>query len=630
MLDLMRKQAGSWMIKFVLGAIIIVFAFWGVGTFNARRLATAAKVDGSIITFENYRDAYNRLMDQARERFGGQLDEDTLKALNLKQQAINQLVNERLLVNEATRMGLKVTDEELTRAISAVPAFQNNGRFAANQYRRVLEANRLTPEGFEHGQRQAMLIGKLRDMLADTVQVSDSEARRWYDFANAKLSIDFVRFDSGHNTDVTVSDEEVSAFFDQHKDEYRTAPMRRARYLFFDPKQLADQAIVAEDELREYYEDHESEFHQDASVEARHVLIRTTDKDTAEAIEAARQRALEVVKKARAGEDFAALAKKYSEGPTAPKGGDLGRFERKDMVKPFADKAFAMKAGEISDPVKTQFGWHVIKVEQVHPATTRSLEQVAEEIRGKLQSRAAKRLALDAAEAAWEAAYDANDLKPVAESRSLVLHTTGLFDRKGPDQEIIGDKARFAAAAFELKIDDVSNIEELPDGYYIIQVTEEVPSKIPPLAAVADAVRADAKAAKQSETARAAAEDMLAAVRGGEDFAAAAAARGQHVQHSGLFGRQGFIANIGIAREMTEAAFQLSAATPLPEKVFNVDKGWYVVRFAKRQLPEDEGFAAQKDRMIEQLRRQKHQEAVEALLAHLRQSSQIEIKTDML
>ena len=630
MLDLMRKKAGSWMIKFILAAIIVVFAFWGVGSFNARRLATVATVDDTIITFEAYRDTYDRLVDQMRQRFGGKLDAEMIDALNFKQQAIDQLVNDRLLTNEAKRLGLSVTDEELARAIGSIDVFQRDGHFAPDRYQRILEANRISPENFEQEQRKAMLIGKLREMVTDTIQVGDSEARRWYDYVNARVAVDYVRFEPKQYRDLTVSEQDVADYYKDHKEDYKTAPLRSVQYLRFANDDFTDQVVLSEDEVRDYYTDHEDEFRQDASVEARHVLIRAGADDPAEAVEGARKKALEVAQKARAGEDFAGLAREYSQDGSAARGGELGRFTRREMVKPFADQAFSMEPGQISDPVRTQFGWHVIKLEKIHPAVTPALEDVAEKIRTRLRAKEAKALAREGAEAAWDAAFDANDLKPVAKARGLKLQTTARFDRKGPADGLVAERAKFAEAAFALTPGTVSDVLEMSDGYYILQVNEEIPAEIPPLDAIAEAVRADALKAKQREQARQAAQTMLDAVRGGQDFAAAAKERGTELASSGLFGRQGMIEKVGMAREMATAAFNLNAAAPFPETVFEVDQNWYVMRFDKREAPLEEKFNQDKERIMAQLGQQKQYEAFEALLARLRSESSIEVKKDML
>jgi peptidyl-prolyl cis-trans isomerase D len=630
MLDLMRKKAGSWMIKFILGAIIVVFAFWGVGSYNASRLVTVAKVDDEVIAYDAYRDTYGRLVEEVRQRFGDNLDENMLKAMNLKQLAIDQLVNDQLLLNEAQRLGITVTDEELARAISEVGAFQDEKGFDPDRYRRVLSANRLSPENFEHNQRRAMLIDKLRALATNPIKVAEVEARQWYDFANAKAAVSFVRVDPQQFKEATVSEEEVKTYYEVHKEDYRIEAMRRARYLVFLPAAFQDQVVVSDDEVAEFYAGNPDAFHQEESVEARHVLIRTAEGDSAEAVEAARQRAAEAAKKAREGVDFVQLAREYSDGPTAANGGYLGRFTRGQMVKPFADKAFSMKAGEISDPVKTEFGWHVIKVDKVIPEVTRELEAVKEEIRSQLVARKARILAFEAADSAWETAYD-EGLEAVAKGSQLTLAETGAFTRSaGPAEAAIKDRQKFAAAAFSLDIGQVSDVQEMSDGYYLIEAVEEKPARIPELAEILDAVRAKALEARQSDLARQEAERILKAAREGEALDALAKTRGLQVEKSGLFGRQEPITPIGASLQLSEAVFKLSEASPWPEQVFNVNNAWYVVRLAERQAPDAAGFDGQKDRIVNQLRQQQQGEAFEALLAQLRSRSEIEIHSEVL
>lgn len=631
MLDLMRKKAGSWMIKFILGAIIVVFAFWGVGTYNASRLVTAATVDDQVITYEAYRDTYARLMEEVRERFGGNLDDNLLKSMNLPQLALDQLINDQLLINEARRLGLAVSDEELSRAIRQVQAFHNQNGFDPDRYQRVLSANRTTPENFERNQRQAMLIGKLRALVTDPVKVPEVEARQWYDFANARVAVDYVRIDPERFEDAAVTDEEVQAYHEAHKEAYRIEAMRRARYLAFQPEAFKDQVAVSDDEVAEFYAANREMFHQEEGVEASHVLIRTAATDAPEVVEAARQRAAEVARKARDGADFAQLAREYSEGPTAASGGYLGRFGRDQMVKPFADQAFAMKAGEISDPVKTEFGWHVIRVDQRYPENTRPLEAVRDEIRNQIVARKARVLAFEAADSAWDAAYDEGGLEAVAKARQLPLAETELFTRSGGgDKVAVKEPQKFVAAAFELGVGEVSDVQEMSDGYYLIEVTEEKPARVPELAEVAETVRADALAAKHADLARQEAETILKAGRDGETLASLAAARGLTVQKSDLFGRQEPIPAIGASRQMSEAVFGLSEASPWPEQVFNVNKAWYVVRLAERQAPEAAGFETQKAQLVGQLRQRQQAEAFDALLAQLRQRSKIEINKEVL
>jgi peptidyl-prolyl cis-trans isomerase D len=165
MLRLMRDYATSWMIKFILGAIVLVFVFWGVGSFDSGSAGKVAVVNDHVITIEEYRDAYNNLVDRMRSTFGGSLDEDMIKALGIRRQALDQLINEALLVQQAQALDFRVTDEELASAIRNIPAFQRAGIFDSRLYQNVLGRYRMTPEEFEAAQRRAMLAQKVRTLV---------------------------------------------------------------------------------------------------------------------------------------------------------------------------------------------------------------------------------------------------------------------------------------------------------------------------------------------------------------------------------------------------------------------------------------------------------------------------------
>ena len=195
MLRLMRQQAGSWIIKILLGAIVIVFIFWGVGSFRSQRGGRVALVNGDQITLDEYREAYNNLLEQLRKRFGNNLNEDMIKMLQVRKQALNQLVDNKLLVQEAKRLKFRVSDKELAEAIMKIGAFQRASVFDSRLYNNVLDRLRMTPEEFEIAQREAMLIERLRTLITGGVKVSDQEAMEWFNWTNASVNIDFVLFD---------------------------------------------------------------------------------------------------------------------------------------------------------------------------------------------------------------------------------------------------------------------------------------------------------------------------------------------------------------------------------------------------------------------------------------------------
>lgn len=626
MLYLMRKKAGNWLIKILLGAIVVVFMFWGVGSYSEKRRLRVAIVNGKAISTMEYNQAYNQIMERLKQQFGANLNDDLLEMMNVKQQALNQIIDRQVLLDEAERLNFNVAPRELADMIRNIPAFQENGVFSQRLYTRLLAANRLTPEGFEQQQKEALLINKLRSFITGFVKISDREAREYWQWEKAAVKIKYVVFKPETYTDIQPTDEEIKAYFEKHKEEYKTQPQRKARYVEFNPDDYRDQVEIKDYELEEYHQSHPEEFEQPKTVEARHILIKVAADADAEAVAQAQAKADEVYKKAKEGADFAELAKKESEGPTKDKGGYLGTFKKDAMVKPFADKAFAMQPGEISEPVRTRFGWHVIKVEKVNEASVRTFEEAKIEIRGKLTTSRAKIRAYDAADALFEASYDGEDLAATAKASGLEAQTTELFAQNKPPKEI-KKGAQFAAAAFKLRPMDVSDIQDLGDVYYIMQVTETVPGKIPPLADVEAKVKTRLTTEMRDQTAAESANAFLEKVRAeGVDFEAESQKLGLEVKATDFFKRND--SPQGVDRALVSAAFQLSESKKLPEDVVKGRQGYYIPMFTARQAPDMTAFEKEADAIKERLRSQKEAKIFSGYLAEVKARSEISIEPE--
>jgi peptidyl-prolyl cis-trans isomerase D len=501
----MRENAGSLVIKILLAAIVVVFVLWGVGTNQADKARRVATVNGQVITVEEYGQAYNALLENLRRSLGDSLNEETLKALRVREQALNRLIDQRVLLDEARQMGLRVADEELSEAIRTAEAFQTDGRFDVQRYNQLLNQNRLTPEAFEDNQRQAMLIQKLQHFIAGSAMVSEQEAREWYDWRNASVNVSYVRFAPADFTVPAPQDDELQAFFQQQQERYRTEPMVEVRYVTFREADYRARVQVSAEDVRTYYEENYDEFRIPESVEARHILIRAAADADPAAVEAARLKAQAAHDRARAGEDFAALAQEVSEDPARENGGFLGAFGRGTMVKEFEDAAFALEAGGLSAPVRSPFGWHIIKLEKKTPARELTLAESESRIRGLLTERDARTLAYDDAEAVFDATFGAADLQAAAAQHGLTAAATQAFTREqGPADGAIADPQRFAAVAFELQEKEISDIQEFNDGYYLLQVVSRIADRLPSLDEVRARVQADCLAQRRQEAAQAA------------------------------------------------------------------------------------------------------------------------------
>jgi peptidyl-prolyl cis-trans isomerase D len=554
------------------------------------------------------------------------LNDDLLKMMNVKQQALNQIIDKRVLFHEADRLNFNVDSQELANTIRSIPAFQDNGIFNQRLYTPVLTANRLTPEAFEKSQKDALLINKLRSFITGFVKISDREVREWYQWDQASVKIKYTLFTPAMYSDIQPSDEEIDAYYKKHKEEYKTQPRIKVRYLHFTPEMQRDKVTIEDEELQDYYDTHPEEFKQPKTVEARHILIKTASDADAETVAAGKAKAEEVFKKAQLeGQDFAELAKQKSEGPTKDKGGYLGSFKKDAMVKPFADKAFAMQAGEISEPVKTQFGWHIIKVEKVNAAAVRTFETAKIEILGKLKTSRSKTLAYDAADSIYEAAYDGEDLANTAKAANLEVKTTDLFALNKPPQDV-KNGAQFAAAAFKLQLMDISDIQDFGDSYYVLQMIEKVPGLIPELNAVADKVKARVIKEMQDKKAAEDAQAVLKKLNESHDAESENPTLGLTLTATDFFKRGDSPKDID--RSLIAAAFKLSDTKKWPDEVVKGGQGYYIPIFVDRQTPEMKDFEKEAEKIKNRLRSQKQSKIFSSYLAQLKKSSEISIEPE--
>jgi len=617
------------MIKVVLALIVVVFMFWGVGSFRNRQAAVVASVNGMPITYDEYNRAYNDLIEQMNRQFGNNLNDEAIKMLQVKKQALDRVINRRLMLAEADRLGFRMSDQELVDTIQSIPAFQRDGKFDNNLYQRILNSLRMTPEGFERDQRDTILIEKLRAFVAGNVKVSDAEARQKYDWQDVTVAIEYLLVEPRTYKNVKPSPEELETYYNENKENYKTEPKIKVRYVRFTPQDYMAQVDVPEDEIRDYFDNNAEDFKTPKTVEARHILTKVDSEADDATVETARQKLLEVLKKARAGDDFAELAKTYSEGPSKDQGGFLGAFKKEEMVAPFSDKAFSMAVGEVSDPVRTRFGWHLIKVEKINPASSQTLAEATDQIKNQLSREKAMALAYDAAEALYDAVFEGEDIEQVATEQKLKVQTTDFFGGQGPPETGAG-RSQFATTAFTLKEMDISEIIDAGDSYYLLQPFDKQPARVPPMTDVKDKVSADWVKKRQDEKAREDAEALLAELKKGKAMSAVEKKHAAAPQTTGFFKRSEAIPGIGSEGDITQAAFELTEAKNLAEKIIKGQKGYYIIRLKNRQAPDPAGFEAQKDKIVQQLRGQKGFGLYNTFLARLRADSEVNIKPEFI
>lgn len=630
MLSKMRKSAGSWMIKILLGLIVLAFVFMGAGSFNANKANKAATVNGEPISINDYQQTYQRLIDRLRQQYGDRLNNEMLEMFNLREQAMNQVIETELLRQAAQRYNIAVTPDELANNITRIQAFKRNGHFDQQQYEMVLSQNRLSPAAFEAMQRENMAIQKLQSIMKSGIRVSTEEARQWYNWQNTQIKIRYAQFAPEDFSEVTVDDAELKTYYENHKADYKTQPKIKARYVRFAPSDYLSAVDVSEEAIKAYYDDNKDTYQQPATVDARHILLKLPQDAGEELIAQKREKARAIMEQAKSGADFAELARTHSEGPSKDKGGDIGTFSRDDMVKPFSDKAFSMQPGDISEPVRTRFGWHIIKVEDKSEESIKPLSDVEEQIRETLATRKARDEAYDKALAMYNTSFSGDDL--VENSRDhekISLQTTDYFTREEGPQSL-PKPSEFAEAAFKLPLMEVSDVNEIGEDFYLIQAIERQEEKIPEFEAVQEEVSRDLKQQKQRNAAEAAATEFLDTAKSLASIREAGEKADVAIQTTDFFQRNQPIPDIGREQAITKAAFNLSETSPFPETPVKGNKGFYVIAFADKQTPAADAFEKEKQQVVRQLLNQKQSRYMEAWIAELREESEIEITERLL
>ena len=630
MLNVMRENAGSWIIKVLLGIIVVAFIFMGAGSFNARRASKVASVNGDIITVNQYQQAYYNVLESLRAQFGNRLNDDMIKMLNVKRQALDGLIDKTLLRQAAEKNGLRVPDAELAESISRIPAFQKNGAFDEQRYKILLGQNRLTPETFESMQKEAILMDQLRSVITKNAKVSELEIREWYNWENTSVDIAYVAFKPEMLKDVEITDQMLEEYYNTNKEAYRTPPQIQARYVKFDTETYKAEVVITDEEIQQYYTDQQDEFKLPETVSARHILFKVAGDANDKTVEDTRLKAKDVMKKAKSGEDFAELAKTYSEGPSKDSGGQLGAFKREDMVKPFSNAAFSMAVGDISVPVRTQFGWHIIKVEAHNQASFMTIEEATPQITEKLADREAKNIAYDAAASLYDITFDGEEFVKNAKDSGLELVTTDFFTmKKGPKN--IGNAAAFSDTAFKLPMMELSDITEIGESYYLIQIINKEPEKIPEFAAIKKEVTKDTKQAQQKIATENAAKKFLEKTKAAGSIAAAAKGDASiKIQSTGQMNRNASVPGIGNDKKLMAAAFKLTKNNKLPEAVVQTNTGFYVIELKAKELPLAQGLSIAKSNIHDRMLSQKQSTLYSSWVANLRDNSEITISNEFI
>jgi len=634
MLDRMRRHKG-WL-KWSLGLVVVAFIILYIPDFlrakdpagGALPSDQIAQVNGRGVSVMEFRVAYQRQVAAYRQAYGANVSEQLLRQLGFEQQVLQQLVNEQAMVAEADRLGMTVTDDEVRQRILAMPEFQLNGQFIGEaQYQAMLNTARppMTPGEFEAGLRRQLLVEKLRAVVTDWLAVTDAEADAEFTRRNEKVKVQLVHVpSSAFLGEATATDAEVAAYFESHKQDYRVGERRKVRYVLVDVEALRQGIVVPSREVERYYNDNIELFSTPEQVRASHILFKTEGKDEA----AVRAAAEKVLAEAKAGADFAELAKKHSEDESNAKlGGDLDYFTRGRMVPEFEEAAFTAQPGLIPDLVKTGFGFHIIKVADKKAGTTRTFDEVKAQIREQLVGERAQRLADTRAEEVAGEIKTPADLDKVAKARGWKVEETGFFASDEPILAL-GASPQVSAEIFALKEGDVSAPLRVGRGYAIAALAGRQDPTLPALDQVKDRVRTDVLRDKAGKAASAKAASVAAALKTAADFAAAAKKAGFDAKSSELVARGAALPEVGVNAQVEKAAFTLAAGA-VSDPIVTAD-GTTIVKLVERQAVKPDEMAASRESVRQDLLNERRSDFFTAYMTKARQRMKIELNREVL
>lgn len=621
MLEIMRENASGWIVKILFAIIIIVFVFaFGMSGMDSSGDPVMATVNDQVITRAEFEDAFQRAAENMRRN--NNVPNEQIQSPEFKRAVLNELVNSRLLLAEADRLGISASDTEVFAAITRQSIFWNqNGEFDRNIYQMALRSIRMTPAMFEENFRDEYVANKVMDMVRTSARATPEQARAIYDWVGEQATMDYILASPADYMDkVEVSDEDVTKFYNDNEDRFMVPEQVSIRYLSFTPSDMAAYQQVSDEEIQAYYDAHKDEMVQEEQVKARHILVRVNASDPDSVKEEAQAKIDRALKRAQKGEDFAELARELSEGPSAPNGGDLGWFGRGAMVPEFETASFATPKGQVSAPVRTQFGWHIVKVEDRKEADIKTIEDAKDEIRQTLAEEKASLKVTELLDQAMDRLVSGMKIDAIADELGMLAVTSS------PQPE------RFLPQAFGLTPEAAKVVMDLPEGeanqtplaidggYMLLEKVEDIPAAPMPLEQVKPIIVANLQQEKAAAMAQEKAVETLAKLANAE---AADALAGQ-VKTSAPFNRQGNVPELGQNPELAEALFTSTDKTWL-DKPYTLQAGIVVARLNSRIPAPEEAWEQQKDAWIAQASRNYENEAINAYMSELREGADIEI-----
>jgi peptidyl-prolyl cis-trans isomerase D len=516
MLQNIRDNSQGWIAKGIIGVIVVLLSFTGFDAITnfASKRDHAAEVNGQVISKSELDTAVELQRRQLLQQLGADFDESLIDDKLLRESSLRGLIDREVLLQGVRDAGFRFSDAEMDKLLLTTPEFQQNGQFSSARFDQFVRARGMNRVQFRKALAEEILIGQLRAGISGSGFVTDDEIeafvrleRQTRDFATQQVEV--------QAGDVQISDAEVKAFYDENPADFMTAEQVVIDYIELKKERFFDEVEVDDDKLQSLYQREIGNLAEQRR--GAHILIETSDSvDAAQA----RARIEEIKQQLEAGADFAELAKQFSQDPgSKDDGGDLG-FAGPGVYEPaFEEALYALKVGEVSAPVQTEYGFHLIKLLEQQAPEVPSFDSLKGKLTAELKAEQVERKFVDASKALADAAFEASDLSQPAQDLGLQIQTSSAFGRNGGAEGIIANRQVVAAAYSAEVLDDGANssiIELDPNTAVVLRLKEHLKPQQLALEQVADSIRQELLAQRANEQAKERGEALLRALQAGE------------------------------------------------------------------------------------------------------------------
>tara|TARA_B100001123_G_scaffold116138_1_gene135320 strand:+ start:262 stop:2247 length:1986 start_codon:yes stop_codon:yes gene_type:complete len=574
MLSIIREHADSWMIKAILWLIIFafvgtIFYSWGMGGSASSGGGVIATVNGQKILRAEYERNFNHLVNFYRQQFSNQFSNEMIKKLDLKNQTLQGLIQKKILLIEANKQNIQVSDEEVIFRIKNLPRFQNDKKFSEAAYRNYIKIQRLIPGEFEESQREILLLEKLEKLFLTHSKAIKSEILKEFSNQEDKIKLEYVRFTSDHFTsEKKITDQTLKDFFQANKTQFEIPPQIRVKFVKIESKNYESQIEPRDEDIEDHYQTKIADFQVKKKYKASHILINlkpseiegdlSEDEKQKQADKKAQLKSNELLERLKKGADFGEIAKKYSDDPASGgNGGSLGEFPKGTMVAAFEKALDNLKPGEISKPILSLFGYHIIKLESVEEKRLKPLDEVKDEIIQSLKEIKARQRVKRIIKRIHMAAQQDGNLDKAADGHQLKTTETNFFSKQNHNIPEIGDQPEFFKTAFILEKNKVSEPIITPEVSYILKVIEEKPKYIPELRKVQEKVENALKESNNKTATLKKFEELKEGLKENKDLEKIVKRYGLTISNTPFFSKSESIPGIGNIEQIKENSFAM-------------------------------------------------------------------------